>query len=505
MFFEGEAAKVGATPVTATGTVAETPTPTATPTPEGRHDRLRRHDAPRPRDHRRGDEVSRTYKILLVLVVAVLAGGGYWKMVPRAQARRGRRLEERVAVAQAQLAQSQALVNTYRGAQKDYKANYETVVRLGKAVPDRRRHALAARAARHVRQARRRRLRHDQRQRGGGCRRPSGTPAAPGAVNAGAFSAMPFSFGFTGTFASLGDFFARLERFVTLKGDAIAVNGRLVRIESLTLAPAEDGWPGLAAQIGASAYIVPETTDVAAAAAGAGTTRHVDRPRPPRRPPRPAAPAGPRSDEPDHRHLARAGPAQALARRAAARGRAGRRAAHPGQAAGGGSGRGQRGRVRRRCAAGDVRHGRHRQPSEAEGTTTKRRRTLGAKKDPFEPAPLPKAKKKKTKKTTAKASTSTTDDGDHDGLRLDHLGWRWRRHDRADRSGGHGHADRDAEAGSGQLHPRALLARGGQARTSRRPRWSRSSRCSRTTRTRCSSSRASRTRARSRSSSSPAP
>jgi Tfp pilus assembly protein PilN len=35
MFFEGAASKVAATPVTATGTVAETPTPTPTPTPEG--------------------------------------------------------------------------------------------------------------------------------------------------------------------------------------------------------------------------------------------------------------------------------------------------------------------------------------------------------------------------------------------------------------------------------------------------------------------------------------
>ncbi|MDA0173659.1 PilN domain-containing protein [Solirubrobacter taibaiensis] len=35
MFFEGDAAKVGVTPVTATGSVAETPVPTATPTPEG--------------------------------------------------------------------------------------------------------------------------------------------------------------------------------------------------------------------------------------------------------------------------------------------------------------------------------------------------------------------------------------------------------------------------------------------------------------------------------------
>jgi len=72
---------------------------------------------------------------------------------------------------------------------------------------------------------------------------------------------MPFSFGFTGTFGSLGEFFARLERFVSLKGDKIAVNGRLIRVESLTLAPAEDGWPGMQANIGASAYIVPEATD----------------------------------------------------------------------------------------------------------------------------------------------------------------------------------------------------------------------------------------------------
>jgi len=35
MFFEGDAAKVATTPVTATGTVSETPTPTPTATPEG--------------------------------------------------------------------------------------------------------------------------------------------------------------------------------------------------------------------------------------------------------------------------------------------------------------------------------------------------------------------------------------------------------------------------------------------------------------------------------------
>jgi len=218
--------------------------------------------------------VSRTYKILLVLVVAVLAGGGYWKMVLAPKRAEAADLAERVLVAEAQIAQSQALVSTYRGAQKDYKANYETVVRLGKAVPtdDDTRSLLVQLDA----SAKRAGADFDSINLNGGGSSPADptatAAAAPGAVNAGTFSAMPFSFAFTGTFASLGDFFARLERFVTLKNESIAVSGRLVRIESLTLAPAEKGWPGLAATVGASAYIVPETTAVSADAAGAATT-----------------------------------------------------------------------------------------------------------------------------------------------------------------------------------------------------------------------------------------
>jgi len=215
--------------------------------------------------------VSRTYKILVVLVVAILAGGGYWKMVLAPKRAQLVELDERVAVAEAQVLQSQALVNTYRGAQKDYKANYETVVRLGKAVPtdDDTRSLLVQLDT----SAKRAGAAFDTISvNGGGDAGTGQTTAAPGAVNAGSFSAQPFSLGFTGTFSTLNDFFARLDRFVTLKGDKIEVNGRLVRIENLTLAPAESGWPGLAAQIGGSAYIVPETTDVASAS-GTGTTQ----------------------------------------------------------------------------------------------------------------------------------------------------------------------------------------------------------------------------------------
>jgi hypothetical protein len=82
---------------------------------------------------------------------------------------------------------------------------------------------------------------------------------------------MPFSFSFGGDFESLSNFFSRLERFVTVKGDKIAVDGRLLRIESISLTPGPDGWPALTAQIGASSYIVPLAQDPAASA-GAGAT-----------------------------------------------------------------------------------------------------------------------------------------------------------------------------------------------------------------------------------------
>lgn len=217
--------------------------------------------------------MSRTYKILLVLVVAVLAGGGYWKVALAPKRAQVVELDEKVAVAEAQLAQSRALVNTYRGAQKSYKVNYETVVRLGKAVPtdDDTRSLLVQLDT----SAKRAGVDFDaiNVNGGGGSGDPTAAaPVAPGAVNAGSFSAMPFAFGFTGTFASLGDFFSRLERFVSLKGDSIEVRGRLVRIENLTLAPADDGWPGLAATVGGSAYIVPETAAVDPASGTAATS-----------------------------------------------------------------------------------------------------------------------------------------------------------------------------------------------------------------------------------------
>ncbi len=210
--------------------------------------------------------MSRTLRILIVAVVAFGAVGGYWKLVLAPKRAQVAELDKQIAVEQAKLTQTQSLIATYKGARDDYKANYATVARLGKAVPagdDTRSLVVQLDTA-----AKRSAVTFDSININGSGS-TDGASVAPGAINAGAFSAMPFSFSFTGDFSTLGNFFSRLERFVTLRGDEIKVSGRLLRVESITLTPGTDGWPGLSAQVGASSYIVPETSEATATAPSA--------------------------------------------------------------------------------------------------------------------------------------------------------------------------------------------------------------------------------------------
>ena len=209
------------------------PPPTPAPATPGRRHHRRHDHAPRegrPREPHLPDPASSPSS-------RVGAVGGYWKLAARAQARRGRRARAAGRRRQqAQLAQTQALIATYEGARDAYKNNYAEVVRLGKAVPPTttpRSLVVQLDAA-----AKRSGVDFDTINVNGGgpCRATADQPLAPGAVNAGAFSAMPFTLAFTGDFATLGNFLSRLERFVSLKGDEIAVSGRLLRVEKLSAA-----------------------------------------------------------------------------------------------------------------------------------------------------------------------------------------------------------------------------------------------------------------------------
>jgi Tfp pilus assembly protein PilO len=212
--------------------------------------------------------VSRFTRTLIVAIVALGAVFGYWKFELAPKRAQADQLAQQIATQEAQLVQTQSLIATYEGARDGYKDNYAKVVRLGKAVPsddDTRSLVVQLDAA-----AKRSGVDFDTLNINGGA--SSGTTnVIPGAINAGAFSAMPFAFSFSGDFATLGNFFSRLERFVSLKGDEIAVSGRLVRVERIALTPAAKGWPALSAQVGASTYIVTQAQPVSATTAPGST------------------------------------------------------------------------------------------------------------------------------------------------------------------------------------------------------------------------------------------
>jgi hypothetical protein len=230
--------------------------------------------------------VSRTYRILIVAIVAAASVGGYWKFALGPKRTQAADLEQQVIAAEAQLAQTQQLINTYKGAKDEYAANYATVLRLGKAVPaddDTRSLVVQLDTA-----AKRSGIDFDNidisaagAAAAGATGAASGTTGTvtPGAVNLGSFSAMPLNLAFTGYFSNLSRFLSRLERFVSLKGEAISVSGRLLRVDGIAVRPAEEGWPGLQVEIAASSYIVPQgqtltngATATTPGTAAAGTT-----------------------------------------------------------------------------------------------------------------------------------------------------------------------------------------------------------------------------------------
>jgi Tfp pilus assembly protein PilO len=223
--------------------------------------------------------VTRTTRLLIGVVLIAAAGAAYWMLLLSPKRKDAADLETKISVVQAQVAQAQQTLAEYKGAKAKYANDYAQIVRLGKATPaddDTRSLVVQVDAA-----AKRSGIDFQTIDLVSGAAAPaagstvatasasSGT-LAPGAVNEGAFAQLPFNLTFTGEYAELGNFFSRIERFVTLRGDQVEVNGRLLRIEQIELLPAADGWPFIQANVGASAYIVPKDADKTAGATATG-------------------------------------------------------------------------------------------------------------------------------------------------------------------------------------------------------------------------------------------
>jgi hypothetical protein len=224
--------------------------------------------------------VTRSIRILIAVALAAGAGFGYWHVLLAPKRAEANRLATKQQTAQAQIAQAQATLDTYKKAQSAYAANYTDVVRLGKAVP----------ADDDVRSLM---LQLDTSASRSGVdfsdfqlsstSSSSATPNAaaaaataklpPGAVEVGSagFAELPFQFAFQGTYDGLESFFDRLERMVAVKDQHVDVSGRLLRVESIAIAPHGDGFPNLEATITAASYVAPAQDGLKAPGSAAAT------------------------------------------------------------------------------------------------------------------------------------------------------------------------------------------------------------------------------------------
>jgi Tfp pilus assembly protein PilO len=203
--------------------------------------------------------------------LAVLAA--VWVLLVSPERQRAAKLQTEVNAASAQLLSAEGQVAGARSAQASYAAAYATVVRLGKAVP----------AGQEVPS-----LIYELAQASNQKKvdfssiatSSSGSPtsSATSAAAAAGLNAVPFTFTFTGSFSSLSHLFQQLNGFAmrTASG-ALQVNGRLLTVQSLKLAPVSGGSePAAGAKAGqltgtitATAYVLPAAQGLTGGATGA--------------------------------------------------------------------------------------------------------------------------------------------------------------------------------------------------------------------------------------------
>jgi hypothetical protein len=212
--------------------------------------------------------VIRSPKILIPVLAAVAAVAAFYFLALSPKREESARLDTEIAAERAKLDQARDQAAAYELARANYRTNYTTLTRLGKAVPadDDVRSLLvqlndAAEAAKvdfHSISVGSGAASAATPGATGADTKASGLAPAPGTVPVGSagFSAMPFSFGFEGSFFRLSDFFNRVEDFVTVSNKDIDVTGRLLMLGSISVS-VEDDLRNMKAQIGAASYLVP--------------------------------------------------------------------------------------------------------------------------------------------------------------------------------------------------------------------------------------------------------
>jgi len=226
---------------------------------------------------------TRDRNILLVIGgLALLAA--FWLLAIKPKRAEVQTLTGQIATQQSRLATAQATVSSGLAAKAAYPKDYATVAQLGKALPaddDLPSLLYQLDAESHGKHIDFESITRGASAAGSGSTSsdPTGAPATgasslpPGAtVGTAGLATLPFSFTFTGSFFDLQKFIQGVQDFVRPEGQGIAVRGRLLTIDGVSLVPGGKDLSHLQAKIAATAYLAPSTTPAATTGTTPSTT-----------------------------------------------------------------------------------------------------------------------------------------------------------------------------------------------------------------------------------------
>jgi Type II secretion system (T2SS), protein M len=216
-------------------------------------------------------------RLALIGISTLAVLGLVWLMLVSPERKEASNLSSQITQAHEQLAKAESEATTARSAQTRYAAAYASVVKLGKAVPPSEEvPALIYQLAQASNQKHVEFNSITTGASGGGSPAASTSPAAAAAGPVEAFTQMPFTFVFNGSFADLYHLFRQLDQATarTSSGE-LHVSGRLLTLQGLKLAPQSESGE-LSGTITATAYVLPASSGLtggstSAAPASSGT------------------------------------------------------------------------------------------------------------------------------------------------------------------------------------------------------------------------------------------
>jgi len=229
-------------------------------------------------------------RIVVIGIAVVVMLGAAWLILVSPERKKAAAVNAQVSTATSQLATAEGQVANARSAQTQYSTAYASIVRLGKAVPPTQEVPSLVYQLAHATNQRNVEFASITASTGGGSSTSAASTPAPtaSASTAGAgFSAMPFTFVFNGSFSDLYHLFQQLDSStVRTASGALLVNGRLLTIQSVKLAPSTNpsektsgkgGSEQLSGNVTATAYVLPASQGLTAGAttsapAGASST-----------------------------------------------------------------------------------------------------------------------------------------------------------------------------------------------------------------------------------------